>query len=401
MLILVLLGLITACVLVSQVVSFRRLHQYVESELRFAPGAYTPKVAVILPCKGLDKGFRENVEQLLGQEYGSDRCSNFEIIFAVASKADPAYPVLCELAGSSAQAPIKLVVAGTSPHRAQKINNQLHALKEVSEDTEVLVFVDSDMVARPDFLKYLVAHLSDPCVGATTGYRFYVPRKGDWPSVVRSIWNRMTAWEMANPKLAFAWGGAMAVRRDQFEKARVAESWDRAADDDLSLTTALKMLGLKIRFVPQCLVATRDDATLPEILDWTNRQLILTKVYYPKLWLKAIARATVMAVWLLTMIAAAAGWAVTGDGWFALATAAGALVIPVELWFLFRAQSMWKRVLSDCTRELNESFWPFCLAIPLAHLTLPWMTLFSVLTNRIQWRGITYELRSPTETVVR
>jgi len=222
MLMLILLGLITTAVLISQVVSFRRLYHYVESELRFAPGNYAPKVAVILPCKGLDQGFRENVQQLLAQDYAAGK-PNFEIVFTVACKDDPAYPVLAELAASPASVPIKLVVAGTNPNRAQKINNQLHALKEVSDDVEVLVFVDSDMVARPDFLKYLVAHLSDPSVGATTGYRFYVPSKGDWPSVVRSIWNRMTAWEMANPKLAFAWGGAMAVRRDVFEKAAVAE----------------------------------------------------------------------------------------------------------------------------------------------------------------------------------
>src|SRR5262249_6793072 len=152
-----------------------------------------------------------------------------------------------------------------------------------------------------------------------------------------------------------AWGGAMAVRREVFEKAGVAESWDRAADDDLSLTTALKALGLKIRFVPQCLVATHGDASLPEIVEWTNRRLILTKVYYPQLWRKAIVRATVMAVWLLAMIAASGGWMLTQDRGFALAAFVGLLVIPVELWFLFRAQTMWKRVLSDCTRELHDS----------------------------------------------
>jgi len=33
-------------------------------------------------------------------------------------------------------------------------------------------------------------------------------------------------------------------------------------------------------------------------------------------------------------------------------------------------------------------------------MVLPWVTLYSLLTNRIQWRGITYELKSPTETLI-
>lgn len=400
MLILILLGLTTFAVVVSQVVAFRRLHDYVQSELRFAPGSYTPRVAVILPCKGLDPGFRENVCQLLGQRYEKGGRPNFEIVFAVASEDDPACSILSELMNASEAPPVKLVVAGRHPLRSEKINNQLEALKMISEDVEAIVFVDSDMVARPDFLKYLVAHLADPAVGATTGYRFYVPTRGDWPSVIRSIWNRLTAWELANPKWAFAWGGAMAVRRSTFERARVAESWDRAADDDLSLTTAVKKLGLKIRFVPQCLVASHGDASLPEILEWTNRQLVLTKVYYPRLWQRAIARATVMAIWLLGIMTGLGGWIMGGDRLLLLATALGLIVLPVELCFLFRAQRLWQRVLSDRTRQLDESFWRFCLAIPLAHLALPWMTLYSLVTNRIQWRGVTYELRSPTETVI-
>ena len=76
----------------------------------------------------------------------------------------------------------------------------------------------------------------------------------------------------------------MAIRMSIFEKAGVAGHWDQAADDDLSLTTAVKDIGLEVHFVPQCLVATDGDSSIAEIFEWTNRQLILTKVYYPKLW---------------------------------------------------------------------------------------------------------------------
>lgn len=400
MLITALLSTIAGAVLVQQIVAFRRLVRYVEGELERESVAYTPRVAVILPCKGLDPGFRENVLRLVHQDYAVGGKPNFEIIFAVAQADDPAYPVLSEIAGSGSPVPMQVVVAGKSTVRAQKINNQLAALALASPEAEVFVFVDSDVIATSDFLRHLVSRLEDEGVGATTGYRFYIPYAGGWASLVRSLWNRMSAWELANPEYAFAWGGAMAIRRETFENARVSQAWQRSADDDLALTTCVKNAGLSVRFVPQCLVASHGDGTPAEIIEWTNRQLILTKVYYPKLWRRAIFRAAIMAVWLLSVFAAGLGVALGGGQAWALSLAAGLAIIPIELSFLYRAQSMWARVLAERAGELDQSFWRFVMAVPLAHLTLPWLTLYSLTTNRIQWRGVTYELRSPTETVV-
>lgn len=388
---LVLLG-ITVLVCGVQFSAFRRLYNYVEREMSRASSRFHPPATVILPCKGLDPGFDDNVRKLLTQDY-----PDFEVIFAVASEADPAYSHLVELARTATR-PVKIVVAGINPSRAQKINNQLRALQDVRESSQVLVFVDSDVIARGDFLTKLIQPLEDARVGVSTGYRFYISSVTNWPAQLRSLWNRMSAWEMANPKFAFAWGGAMAIQRQTFERAAVAASWDQAADDDLSLTTAIKKLNLTVHFVPQCLVASEGDATMSEIFEWTNRQLILTKVYYPELWGRAIGRACVMAVWLLAMLFAFIGWAATGDQWLGLALLAGLLVLPLELFFMVKAREIWTRVLSD--NYVQESLWSSCAAIPLAHLVLPWMTLFSVLTNRIKWRGITYELRSPSETLV-
>jgi ceramide glucosyltransferase len=385
---------ITVLGCIVQTVAFNRLMSYVAGEMARPLGKYVPQVTVILPCKGLDPGFNDNVRKLLNQDYPS-----FEVIFAVASVDDPAYQNLVDLAAASSL-PIKIVVAGINLKRAQKINNQLKALESLSPESEVIVFVDSDVIARADFLRHLVAPLANERVGVCTGYRFYIASLSNWPSQLRSLWNRMSAWEMANQKYAFAWGGAMAIRRTIFEKAGVAAHWDQAADDDLSLTTAVKDLGLDVHFVPQCLVATDGDSSVAEIFEWTNRQLILTKVYYPKLWGRAVGRATVMAVWLVAMIGALSGWLLFGDQSMGLAVFAGLTLIPLEVIFLIRARKLWQQVLTDNSQYIQESFLTSCAAIPLAHLVLPWITLFSLLTNRIQWRGITYELRSPTETLI-
>jgi cellulose synthase/poly-beta-1,6-N-acetylglucosamine synthase-like glycosyltransferase len=371
-----------------------RLMAYVTKEMARPLGKYAPHVTVILPCKGLDPGFNENVQKLLSQDYPS-----LEVIFAVAAQDDPAYANLVQLTAASSLK-TQIIIAGLNARRSQKINNQLKALEKLSPETEVIVFVDSDVIARSDFLRHLVAPLQDEKVGVCTGYRFYIASLTNVMSQLRSLWNRMSAWEMANPHYAFAWGGAMAIRRAVFEKAQVAAAWDSAADDDLSLTTAVKKIGLTVHFVPQCLVATDGDSSVAEIVEWTNRQLILTKVYYPQLWQRAVARAAIMALWLVAMTASLAIWMASGDRWMGLSLLAGLTILPLEVFFLVRARGLWQRVLTDNSQYIQESFLTSCAAIPLAHLVLPWMTLFSVLTNRIQWRGVTYELLSPSETLI-
>lgn len=400
MYLLITLAFITLAATVSQLISFRRMCTYVERELNEHPPEYLPNLTVILPCKGLDPGFKQNVEKLLDQDYEANGKAKFKIIFAVAAESDPAYQVLKEILESQTRVSCQLVLAGINPRRAQKINNQLESLKVLSEDTEVLAFVDSDVIARKDFLKHLIAPLAKKEIGATTGYRFYIPYNATGASLIRSLWNRMSAWELASPKYCFAWGGAMAIKRSTFDEANISQSWDQAADDDLSLTTAVKKLGLKVHFVPQCLVASHGDATIPEIIEWTNRQLILTKVYYPKLWRRAIFRAGIMAVWLVAVIFAGAGFLITRENIYLQGLAVGLTTLPVELYFLLKGQQLWERVMSDRAKEINQTFWKFCMAVPLAHLVLPWMTLYSICTNRIQWRGVTYELCSPTKTII-
>ncbi|MBI4534491.1 MAG: glycosyltransferase family 2 protein [Candidatus Melainabacteria bacterium] len=348
----------------------------------------------------MDPGFRDNIVKLLNQNYLKNNKPHFEVIFSIASSSDPCYPILKEISQQSYNVPLKLVIAGDNPIRAQKINNQLHALGHISPNCEVLVFVDSDVIATANFLRFLVNRLDNPTIGATTGYRFYIPYKGDLPSVVRSLWNRMSAWELVHPNFSFAWGGAMAIHRSTFARALVAKSWEKAADDDLSLTTSVKKLGLKIHFVPQCLVASHGDATLSEIWEWTNRQLILTKVYYPQLWQRALVKASFMTIWLSAMMVALVLTIISHKTVYLFASLAGLSLLPIELWFLWKAQLLWQKVLCDRNGELRESFWRFCLAVPAAHVMLPFMTLYSLVTNRIQWRGITYELRGPAETVV-
>ncbi len=84
-----LLGILSVCRGIYTLV--RRLFylRYTRKNLTSAPGDYQPKVGLIVPCKGIDHGFEENIMALMDQDY-----RDYHIVFVTGSPDDPAYTML-------------------------------------------------------------------------------------------------------------------------------------------------------------------------------------------------------------------------------------------------------------------------------------------------------------------
>ena len=202
----------------------------------------------------------------------------------------------------------------------------------------------------------------------------------------------------------FAWGGATAIRRDTFERIRVAERWGNAASDDYALTRAVKEAGLGIRFVPRCLMIKRESAGWRSLLEFTTRQIIITRVYRPSAWWTGLISHGLFCVGFLGGIAfllariAISGSASTGG----LVFAAVALVV---IYLLGSAKGVLRLsaasiALPDFRKEITRSWWMFCVLWPLVSVLFLYNFVASSLTRRITWRGVCYELVSDRETKV-
>ncbi|MGA7800606.1 MAG: glycosyltransferase [Gammaproteobacteria bacterium] len=359
---------------------------------------YAPAIAAILPCKGLDPGFRDNIQALLDQDYPS-----LQLLFVVATEEDPAYPALREILhrqhGRKSLHTAELIVAGIDHQRAQKLTNQLAALRNVSRDTEVIVFLDSDIRPDREFLRRLVAPLDVQDVGATTGFRWYHPPAPTVGSMLRSAWNAGALPFLVDPKRNFAWGGAMAIRRKIFDRAGIAAAWEHAVSDDFPFTLGVRALGLEVRFVPECIAISYEASTLSETIEFTNRQSVISRVYFPPLWRAAAIGHSVGNLMSLYGAANLLLWLSAG-GLAHLLGAGCLLLIPLQMAGadnLFRSV---KTLIPQLDVELDKLRWRYVLTAPLASLLSLVNTLYSLTTRRITWRGITYELRSPRETVV-
>lgn len=368
-----------------------QFHRFVLQSLRRKETPYGPKVSVILPFRGMDQGLAENLQALIDQDY-----PDFEILFVTDQVTDPAYEHV-RVAMQRARRPVRILVAGPASDCGQKVHNLLYAVRQARPDTEVLVFTDSDARPHRTWLRHLVAPLRRESVGATTGYRWYLPATGGFWSLVQSAWNAAVVTLLGGHGRNFAWGGAMALRVKTFHEAQVAKYWSRALSDDYALTNAMRKAGLTVAFVPQCLTVTYHDTNLPDLLEWSSRQILITRIYSPGLWkLSFLSQINYNAVLAMGFsLAATRG----SDGVGALGPLGLCLtILGLGIWKgslrLHSVRKLWPQHAA----ELRRYAWGYRLLAPF----VSWLTLYAMIrsltTNRVRWRGITYEMRSPFDT---
>lgn len=376
-----------------------RLARYVWRMLSTPRERYVPKTAVIVPCKGLDSDFEENIIAYLAQDY-----RHYELIFVTESEDDPAHLALKRILHESNRS-AWLITAGEARNRGQKVHNLCAALdtfEAVDRNTEVLVFADADARPEAHWLSELVAPLSDPRVGATTGFRWYLPiktrlRQGRFGRYFLSAWNA-AALNLLGERSSFAWGGAMAMNRDTFEALRIKPQWEAGAvSDDYIVTKAVQKAHLRIKFVPQCLMLSEARLSWRELLEFTTRQMTITRVYAPRVWwLAAITHAFFnVTFWggLAMLVIGRSGLTTIMPlliGSFCLGLMTGA-----TRWFL-ASQLLPEEVRS----QVKKGWWAYWLLHPLVSLLYLYNVIASARTRRIVWRGIGYEMVSPRETFI-
>lgn len=393
--------LLAALVILQSALSLRggvRYLNFFRRELGAPRALYMPFASVFVPCRGMDQGLRLNLLALFRQHYPA-----YELIFVSDRPEDPGLEIARQLARElegETVARARFVVAGKATDSGQKVHNLRAALEEVDSSSEVFVLVDTDARPRADWLRALAAPLADEAAGAATGYRWFLPARGGLASQMRSVWNASIASALgANTRSNFCWGGSTAVRRDTFERLNMRERWRGTVSDDYALTSALQAAGLPVRFVPACLTASVEDCTLPELFEFTTRQLKITRVYAPKLWAFVLV-SNLLFVSVFFGGLALAAWRAAAGLSYAWPLVIVSAVFLLGLWkafFRLRAAAL---VLEEHHGRLRRDAWAHLTLWPLTAALFLYNAAAAGLSRRIVWRGIGYELKSPTETEI-
>jgi ceramide glucosyltransferase len=347
---------------------------YVATRLSEEP-AYLPPASVIVPVKGQDEGLRENLAALAALDY-----PDYELIVTARSAADIPPGVLPPR--------VRVVLAhGADPETSEKIQNLMAAVRATRQVSEILAFADSDTRVTARWLRALAAPLADPAVGASTGYRWFLPEPPTFWSLMRGVWDAVCAGMLGPGDNPFVWGGSMAIRKETFFEIRVFEYWKKAVSDDYALKAALGAAHLRIAYAPGALAPCFERITGRAFFEWSRRQMILTRVYSPRLWWTGLLAHVFYCGGMAASIAASlrgsrlAEWALIAQ------------LSPGMLKGLNRA-TLARAALPEHEAWFRRHAWVHAIWVPLA----TWLWLIALVSaafrSHIQWRGYRYDLKN-------
>jgi ceramide glucosyltransferase len=369
---------------------------YFKSEIAKPLSSFTPFVSIIAPCRGLDEDLEINLNALFQQNF-----LRYEVIFVVDSETDESVEIIEKVSRKGAEnAEAKLVVAGKAENESQKVHNLREAVLHVADESKVFVFVDSDARPSENWLRNLVAPLQNEKIGTATGYRWFISKKISFASEMRSVWNASIASALgANLKSNFCWGGSMAMRRETFDKLEMREKWRGTLSDDFVVTRTIKAANLQIYFVPQALAVSIENCSLRECLEFTTRQMKITRVYAQNLWIQSFIGAGLFNfVWI---------WGIfnlvfcTANSLAFLFSLTALLLISVfsigKSWLRLNAV---KLILKNYQSELNKQFWTQNTLWIFSPALFFYNAFCALISRRIWWRGIKYRLVSSSKTEI-
>jgi ceramide glucosyltransferase len=335
-------------------------------------GETTPPVSILKPLKGTDREMYESLRSHCLQEY-----PEYEILFGVKDPNDPAAEMVNRLKAEFPERTIRLVVCPENLGANTKVSNLAQMLPGAR--CEFLIVNDSDIRVEPDYLRRVIAPLTDPKVGMVTCLYRGVP--------ARTLGSRLESLGISTDFSAgvlvarqvergirFGLGSTLAFRRHDLETIGGFPAFVDYLADDYEIGRRIAAQGLEVK-----LSETVVETFVPA---YSVREFLLHQLRWARSvrdsrpWGYVGLGLTFGLAWgLLTLASAhAAPWA-----WTLLdATLATRILVAIVVGEL---------VLSD--HHLLRLLW----LIPFRDLIAALLWIASFTGHTVAWRGVVFRLK--------
>lgn len=209
-----------------------------------APVPGTPPVTIVRPVCGIENFIEETLASTFRLDY-----PDYEILFCVASPADPVIPVVEALMARHAHVPARLLIGNDPVSSNPKLNNCVKGWHAARHDW--IVLADSNVLLPIDYLQRLLATWR-----ADTGLVCAPPigsrPDGFWAEVECAFLNTYQAraqYVADTIGLGFAQGKTLFWRRAVLEAGGGIKSLGAEVAEDAASTKVVRGLGLKVRLV--------------------------------------------------------------------------------------------------------------------------------------------------------
>lgn len=239
---------------------------------------FTPSLNVFVPCKGWNKDLNACLRSILNQNY-----SNYRVIFITESEEDKASIEILKLLKEYSNA--FYLISGRAETCSQKNHNLLKAIEKYP-DCDIFVFCDSDLLLENYWLSNLVKPLSDKSISFSASfYSVEIQDEGKkFTSMFYSGFSFYTLIMLLGTDVI--WGGSMAIKKNSFEKLKIAELWQKTVVDDMTIAKVVKKENEKVFIVyPNGIKSFISDAMpIKNVFKWSKRQIMYLKYYLKLYW---------------------------------------------------------------------------------------------------------------------
>ncbi len=205
-------------------------------------------VSVIHPIKDLDFEFEKNLKSWMDQYYKGE----VQHIFSFQDAQDPAIAPVERLKERYPDKDIQIIVNPVIKGLNGKSSNMVNGMKVAKYD--IVMFGDSDIRIRPDFIVKMVRPLRDRKVGMTTCGQINMGGSDFWTRFFTFVQNSETdfIWAFLT-RLGVdvgATGAAFAMRKEVLEEVGGLEAFGDSLLEDLHLGNTLYKMGYKLALGP-------------------------------------------------------------------------------------------------------------------------------------------------------
>jgi len=204
---------------------------------------FEPPVSLLKPLCGLEPRLAENLESFFLQVY-----PKFEIIFGARNADDPAIRIVERLMAKYPYVPARVCYSGEPDRPNAKVCSLEKMIAHATSDFYVIS--DSDVHVGPQYIRDILAPLSNPQVGLVSCLYRGVPTGGLWSRLeALGMSVEMTSGVVVSnvlEEMKFALGPTMVVRREVVEKMGGIGVLAEYCADDYVLGNLAASQGLKV-----------------------------------------------------------------------------------------------------------------------------------------------------------
>jgi ceramide glucosyltransferase len=239
---------------------------------------FTPPVSILKPIRGLDPEAYENLASFCVQDY-----PDYEIAFCIDPDDAAVVAVVEKIRRDFPQRRIRVLLGSGRVAANDKVAKLVRLVDEAAN--EIVVISDSDVRARPDYLRQVVAPLRDPKVGAVTCFyvtaeeRTFTDHLQTAGMIADFYAGVLVAWQLDGIK--FALGPTIATTRSRLKQFGGYAVLENGPGDDLLVGRLIAEQGFEVVLVPYAIETVADYDSLGALLRKRLRWIVVMRHMRP------------------------------------------------------------------------------------------------------------------------